>query len=56
MGCPQDGVFQKQRVSFHTFASVIACSLLMGILLVLDIPILHRIFAPTVFTNVQVWR
>jgi 4-hydroxybenzoate polyprenyltransferase len=37
-------------------ASVIACSLLMGILLVLDIPILHRIFAPTVFTNVQVWR
>ena len=37
-------------------ASVIACSLLMGILLLLNIPILHRIFAPTVFTNVQVWR
>ena len=36
-------------------ASVITCSLLMGILLLLNIPILHRIFAPTVFTNVQVW-
>ena len=37
-------------------ASVVACSLLMSILLVLDMPILHRIFASTVFTNVQVWR
>jgi decaprenyl-phosphate phosphoribosyltransferase len=37
-------------------ASVIACSLLMGTLLLLDIPILHRIFASTVFTNVQMWR
>ena len=36
-------------------ASVITCSLLMGVLLLLNIPILHRIFAPTVFTNVQVW-
>jgi decaprenyl-phosphate phosphoribosyltransferase len=34
-------------------ASVIACGLLMGVLLWLDIPILHRIFAPTVSTNVQ---
>jgi len=36
-------------------ASVITCGLLMGILLWLNIPILHRIFAPTVSTNVQVW-
>jgi len=36
-------------------ASVITCSLLMGVLLLLNIPILHRIFAPTVFINVQVW-
>jgi hypothetical protein len=36
-------------------ASVITCSLLIGVLLLLNIPILHRIFAPTVSTNVQVW-
>jgi decaprenyl-phosphate phosphoribosyltransferase len=36
-------------------ASVIACGLLMGVLLWLNIPILHRIFAPTASTNVQVW-
>jgi decaprenyl-phosphate phosphoribosyltransferase len=36
-------------------ASMITCCLLMGVLLVWNIPILHRIFAPTVFTNVQVW-
>jgi len=36
-------------------ASAITCGLLMGGLLLLNIPILHRIFAPTVFTNVQVW-
>ena len=36
-------------------ASVITCSLLIGVLLLLNIPILHKIFAPTVFTNVQVW-
>jgi decaprenyl-phosphate phosphoribosyltransferase len=33
-------------------AAVIICGLLMGVLLLLNIPILHRIFAPTVFTNV----
>jgi decaprenyl-phosphate phosphoribosyltransferase len=36
-------------------SSVIACGLLMGVLLWLNIPILHRIFAPTAPTNVQVW-
>jgi decaprenyl-phosphate phosphoribosyltransferase len=36
-------------------ASVIACAVFMGALLWLNIPILHRIFAPTIFTNVQVW-
>jgi decaprenyl-phosphate phosphoribosyltransferase len=36
-------------------ASVIACGLLMGVLLWLNIPILHRIFAPTAPTNVQLW-
>jgi decaprenyl-phosphate phosphoribosyltransferase len=36
-------------------ASAITCGLLMGVLLLMNIPILHRIFAPTVFTNVQVW-
>jgi decaprenyl-phosphate phosphoribosyltransferase len=36
-------------------ASVIACGLLMAVLLWLNIPILHRIFAPTVSTNVQLW-
>jgi len=35
--------------------SVIACGLLMGVLLWLNIPILHRIFVPTVATNVQMW-
>ena len=36
-------------------ASVTACAVLMGVLLWLNIPILHRIFAPTVPTNAQVW-
>jgi len=36
-------------------ASVIACVVFMGVLLWLNIPILHRIFVPTVVTNVQVW-
>jgi len=36
-------------------ASVIACALWMVVLLLLNIPILHRIFAPIIFTNVQVW-
>jgi decaprenyl-phosphate phosphoribosyltransferase len=35
--------------------SVIACAVFMGVLLWLNIPILHRIFAPTVFTNAQLW-
>jgi 4-hydroxybenzoate polyprenyltransferase len=34
---------------------VITCGLLMGVLLWLNIPILHSIFAPTIFTNVQIW-
>jgi decaprenyl-phosphate phosphoribosyltransferase len=36
-------------------ASVIACAVFMGVLLWLNIPILHRIFAPTAPTNVQLW-
>jgi decaprenyl-phosphate phosphoribosyltransferase len=36
-------------------ASVVACAVVMGVLLWLNIPILHRIFAPTVFPNVQAW-
>lgn len=36
-------------------ASVLTCSLVMALLLLWDIPILYRIFAPTAFTNVQVW-
>jgi decaprenyl-phosphate phosphoribosyltransferase len=36
-------------------ASVMACTLVMAILLWLDIPILHTIFAPTAPTNVQGW-
>jgi decaprenyl-phosphate phosphoribosyltransferase len=36
-------------------ASVITCGLVMGVLLWLNIPILHRIFAPTVSTNMQRW-
>jgi decaprenyl-phosphate phosphoribosyltransferase len=35
-------------------ASVMACGLLMGVLLWLDVPILHTVFAPTIPTNVQV--
>jgi hypothetical protein len=34
-------------------ASVIACGLLMGVLLWLNIPILHRIFTPTIPTSMQ---
>jgi 4-hydroxybenzoate polyprenyltransferase len=33
-------------------ASVIVCALVMGVLLLLNIPILHKIFAPTVFAHV----
>jgi decaprenyl-phosphate phosphoribosyltransferase len=36
--------------------SVIICAVLLAVLLCFDIPILHRIFAPTIFTNVQLWR
>jgi decaprenyl-phosphate phosphoribosyltransferase len=36
-------------------ASVVACAVFMGVLLWLNIPILHRIFAPTAPTNVQLW-
>jgi len=36
-------------------ASAIACGLLMGVLLWLNIPILQSIFAPIAPTNVQVW-
>ena len=36
-------------------ASVITCGLLMGVLLWLNIPILHSFFAPTVPTNAQLW-
>jgi decaprenyl-phosphate phosphoribosyltransferase len=36
-------------------ASVITCALWMGVLLLVNIPILHTIFAPTVLTNVQLW-
>jgi decaprenyl-phosphate phosphoribosyltransferase len=35
--------------------SVITCGLLMGVLLWLNIPILHKVFAPTVSTNAQMW-
>jgi decaprenyl-phosphate phosphoribosyltransferase len=35
--------------------SVISCGLLMGVLLWLNIPILHKVFAPTVSTNAQRW-
>jgi decaprenyl-phosphate phosphoribosyltransferase len=37
-------------------ASVIACGLLIAVLLWFDVQILHDIFAPTMFTNVQLWR
>ena len=36
-------------------ASVITCSLLMGVLLLCHIPILHRIFSPTVLKHTQGW-
>jgi 4-hydroxybenzoate polyprenyltransferase len=36
-------------------ATVIICGLIMTVLLWLDIPILHTLFAPTISTNVQVW-
>jgi hypothetical protein len=36
-------------------ASVITCGLWMAVLLLVNIPILHTIFAPTVLTNVQLW-